>query len=64
MLVETYKMSGGNWAWRASHFDRLAGTDELRLGIEEGRGLDDLTSGWDDAIEAFRTLRAPYLIYR
>jgi len=64
MLVETYKMSGGNWSWRASHFDRLAGTDELRLGIEEGRGLDDLTSGWDDAIEAFRTLRAPYLIYR
>jgi uncharacterized protein YbbC (DUF1343 family) len=64
MLVETYRMSGGNWSWRASHFDRLAGTDELRLGIEDGRGLDDLTTGWDDATAAFRARRAPYLIYR
>jgi uncharacterized protein YbbC (DUF1343 family) len=64
MLVETYKMSGGTWSWRVSHFDRLAGTDALRLGIEEGRGVDDLTSGWDDAVEAFRAQRAPYLIYR
>ena len=27
LLVETYRMSGGNWEWRVAHFDRLAGTD-------------------------------------
>ncbi len=64
MLVETYRMSGDNWFWRERHFDRLAGTDALRLGIIAGRGLDELTSHWDVQMAAFEELRTPYLIYR
>jgi uncharacterized protein YbbC (DUF1343 family) len=63
MLVEAYHMSGDQWSWIESHFDRLAGTDALRLGIEAGEGLDELTAGWDAQVAAFRALRAPYLLY-
>lgn len=64
MLVEARRMSGERWTWREAHFDRLAGTDALRLGLDEGRGLEELTAGWDAQIDAFRALRAPYLVYR
>jgi len=63
MLVETYHASGDEWEWRVAHFDRLAGTDELRLGIEAGQGMEALTSGWAAALSGFQELRAPYLIY-
>lgn len=63
MLVETYRASGDRWSWRESHFDRLAGTDALRRGIEAGLGVDELTAGWAAEIGAFEEMRAPYLIY-
>ena len=64
MLVETYRMSGDRWEWRIAHFDRLAGTDALRIGIEAGDDLAALTASWSGALERFEELRAPYLIYR
>lgn len=63
MLVETYRASGDEWEWYAAHFDRLAGTDALRLGIEAGQGIEALTTGWAAALSAFEALRAPYLLY-
>ena len=64
MLLETYSMSGNNWLWAEAHFDRLAGTDSIRLGIEAGLDFAELTSAWDSETQAFEQLRAPYLIYR
>ena len=64
MLVETYSMSGDNWLWAEAHFDRLAGTDSLRLSIETGADFAELTSAWDSETQAFEQLRDPYLIYR
>jgi uncharacterized protein YbbC (DUF1343 family) len=63
MLIETYRMSGNNWAWYESHFDRLAGTDALRLGLVAGESLDGLTAGWAGQTDDFQTLREPYLLY-
>lgn len=64
LLRETRIMSGDRWEWRASHFDRLAGTDRLRAGIEDGIPLEALRAGWDEDLRAFMTKREPYLIYR
>ena len=63
MLREAYAMSGDNWAWREAHFDRLAGTDALRLGIEAGQDFAALTAAWDEGVREFEQLRRPYLIY-
>lgn len=64
MLIETRKSSGDNWSWAESHFDRLAGTSTLRLGLEAGDDFATLTAGWDGAVADFERLRAPYLIYQ
>ncbi len=63
LLVETYRMSGNRWEWRPGHFDRLAGTDRLRAGVEAGLSLSELREGWDEALEAFLRLREGHLLY-
>lgn len=64
LLVETRRASGDRWSWNQAHFDRLAGTDSLRLGLESGLGLEELTAGWPAQEAAFEARRAPYLLYR
>ena len=64
LLVEVYRASGEHWSWSTTHFDRLAGTDQLRLGIEQGLDLDTLTATWDSSVRSFEALRGPYLLYR
>jgi uncharacterized protein YbbC (DUF1343 family) len=64
MVVEAYRLSGDRWSWNVAHFDRLAGTDALRRGIEGGLSLDDLTATWEGQLRAFEAMRDPYLIYR
>jgi uncharacterized protein YbbC (DUF1343 family) len=63
VLLAARRASGARWEWRPAHFDRLAGTDALRTGIESGRSLDDLTGAWAKQLAAFRELRQPYLLY-
>ena len=63
LLVEAHRASGDEWSWRGT-FDRLAGTDALRVGIEAGLDAAALTASWDDASRRFESLREPYLIYR
>lgn len=63
MLVEARRMSGERWRWRESHFDRLAGTDLLRLAVEDGRTVQEIREGWDIALAAFSLMRERYLVY-
>ena len=62
-LIEARRLSGERWEWNVEHFDRLAGTDELRLAIEDGASLDEATAGWAAEVEAFEQLRRPNLLY-
>lgn len=48
---------------RAAMFDLLAGTTELRLGLEAGTPADDLVAAWQADVAAFGALRTPYLRY-
>ncbi len=62
-LIEVYRRSGDHWAWRDAAMDRLSGTDKIRLAIDAGQDLAEITAGWDTALAAFEQRRAPYLIY-
>lgn len=63
MLIETKRQTGDQWSWFEAHFDRLAGTDALRIGLDAGADFEALTAGWADDVESFREARAPWLIY-
>jgi uncharacterized protein YbbC (DUF1343 family) len=63
VLVEARRLAGDRWAWYERHFDRLAGTDRVRRLVDQGGSLDDIVGPWDAALEAFRELRRPYLLY-
>jgi uncharacterized protein YbbC (DUF1343 family) len=53
----------GKLTFIASHFDRLAGTDLLRVGLQSGLGAAQLMRGWESEREAFRKRIARYVIY-
>jgi uncharacterized protein YbbC (DUF1343 family) len=46
-----------------SFFDRLAGTNRLRIALESGGACDELTAGWTSELWAFAERRARYLLY-
>jgi uncharacterized protein YbbC (DUF1343 family) len=62
-LVEARRLSGDAWEWNETHFDRLAGTQELRLGVEEGASLDEILAVWPAQLEDFLAIRQEMLIY-
>lgn len=63
MLQLAREASGDAWLWRTAHFDRLAGTDQLRLGLEEGRSYVDLARTWSAGLDEFNQLAAPFRLY-
>lgn len=64
LLAETRAMSEGRWSWRNAHFDRLAGTDVLRLALEAGASYPELAQGWGEGVSGYLDRRRPYLLYR
>jgi uncharacterized protein YbbC (DUF1343 family) len=46
-----------------SFFDQLAGTDTVRKGILDGKAVSEIEAQWQPGLDAFRQLRARYLIY-
>lgn len=50
--------------WIEEHFDRLAGTDELRLALQGGAPWTEIVASWEVQESGFRSLREPYLLYR
>jgi uncharacterized protein YbbC (DUF1343 family) len=71
MLI-TLKQIYPDFAWRYDTgdpidpywIDKLAGTDQVRLDIDAGKSLDAVVAGWQAGLQAFRSTRAKYLIYR
>lgn len=62
-MVEIQRLHADSLTFRTAHFDRLAGTDAVRLALLRGADVHEITAGWDQQIEAFRALRRPYLLY-
>jgi len=53
----------GKLRFRAGFFDRLAGTDSLRLAIEAGKDPESIARGWEKALADFNRRRGKYLLY-
>lgn len=48
---------------RPDFFDKLAGTDALRLQILEGWSEEEIRASWAEELEEYKTMRAKYLLY-
>ena len=44
-------------------FDHIAGTDALRLALENGDTPEEIIASWQPGLTAFREARRPYLLY-
>jgi beta-N-acetylhexosaminidase len=62
-IFEMYP-SQATWVYGGTHFDRLIGTDEVRLLLQKGKPAREIVASWQQDLEAFRRTRAKYLLYQ
>ena len=68
MLSTLQKMYGADRIWnqpgtRPEWFDKLMGTDAVRLALLAGADGREISAGWEPGLAAFRALRKEHLIY-
>ena len=62
-LIEAAALSGDRWEWREAAFDRLAGTDRLRLAVDAGASLAEVRARWLLDLNDFLRVRERHLLY-
>ncbi len=63
MLIALRGLYPGRHQWRASSFDRLAGTDSIRTHIDAGTPLATIEATWSEGLAQFDALRRAVAIY-
>jgi uncharacterized protein YbbC (DUF1343 family) len=66
LFVKVYQQfteSGVNFFERPDFMNKLAGSNQLRLAIEQGQSAQQIKQSWQSGIQAFKQLRKPYLLY-
>ena len=63
-LLNAHRQLGNGFITSVSFFDRLAGTDQLRKLITEGKSQTEIRSSWQEDLAAYRQKRQKYLIYK
>ncbi|MBC8266602.1 MAG: DUF1343 domain-containing protein [Flavobacteriales bacterium] len=62
-IVDAYNQSPEKESFFNSFFDKLAGTDKLRLQIIEGKTAKEIKESWQEGLDEFKKIREKYLIY-
>ncbi|HEX2217684.1 MAG TPA: DUF1343 domain-containing protein [Gemmatimonadales bacterium] len=63
LLTAVRRRHPREFIWIAKHFDRLAGTTELREAIQSGVDPDPIVRSWEPARRKFLERRRPLLLY-
>ncbi|MCH7232695.1 DUF1343 domain-containing protein [Glycomyces sp. L485] len=69
-MIIAQREAFGQYGWRDQDgpgsywLDKLTGNQEIRLAVEEGAGIDEVTGLWTDDLAAFADIRESHLIYR
>jgi len=64
IVDEIFRMYPDDFQWRATHFDRLCGTSDVRNTIIRNSSLTELRNKWQTELASFKKIRNKYLIYR
>ena len=62
-IIECYNQSSDKENFFTLNFDKLAGTDKLRLQIISGMSAKRISETWEEDISKFKKIREKYLIY-
>jgi len=62
-LIKTFQALGSKADFFNPYFDQLAGTSSLQEQIVKGTKEEDIRNSWKSGIEAFKKIRARYLLY-
>ncbi len=63
LLHQLIRMHPKEFKFKNVTFDRLSGSPAIREGLEQGRSAQEIISGWQKELAAFRETRARYLRY-
>lgn len=62
-IIEMYNFFRDNEKFFNTFFDKLAGTDKLRLQITEGKSEKEIRNSWNTEIKKYKKTRKKYLLY-
>ena len=62
-LIRMYKNYPDKSNFFTSFFKSLAGNDELRIQIEQGKIEEEIKASWKSSIDQFKVIRKKYLLY-
>lgn len=62
-LIETYKTCPKKEEFFNNFFDKIAGTDKLRLQIIDGKNIKEIKNSWQKDLKIFKKTRNKYLLY-
>jgi len=62
-LRSAYFDMGGKDDFFKPYFNKLAGTDQLRIQIERGMTEEEIKAGWQEDLMHFKAIRKKYLLY-
>ena len=62
-LIDFYNKGNDKENFFTSFFDKLAGTDQLRLQIIEGKTEEQIRASWQEDLEKYKLMRKNYLLY-
>lgn len=65
-LIEMFEKTGRKESFFTSpaFFDKLAGTDSIRLGLLAGKSEQEIRTSWKPALDRYKEMRRRYLIYQ
>jgi uncharacterized protein YbbC (DUF1343 family) len=63
-LLDAYQKSGKGKAFFSNYFNTLAGTDQLKKMIIEGKTASEIEASWQSDLDSYKKLREKYLIYK
>ncbi|MBN3581761.1 DUF1343 domain-containing protein [Algoriphagus aestuarii] len=63
-VIDALKKSGKGEAFFKGYFTTLAGTDELKKQLLAGKSEEEIRKSWQEDLEAYKKMRANYLIYK
>ena len=62
-IIDAYKQCNEKEKFFNNFFDKLAGTDKLRLQIIAGKTSKEIKLSWEDNLNKFKKIREKYLMY-